>query len=114
MYARRTAEELQSLEVRIGLGRSPPPARQTQWSILDQFGSSGTAIPAADCTGRVARVIELDPLYIDPTIHRREQITGIAVRHAEFGLAFAEPAAKRATTAPGLFDTFQIDLSQES
>jgi DNA modification methylase len=63
--------------------------------ILDPFGGSGTTILAAERTGRVARAIELDPLYIDVAIRRWEQTTGIPARHAELGLTFAETAAKR-------------------
>ena len=63
--------------------------------ILDPFGGSGTTILAAERTGRVARVIELDPLYVDVAIRRWEQTTGIPARHAELGLTFAETAAKR-------------------
>jgi DNA modification methylase len=63
--------------------------------VLDPFGGSGTTILAAERAGRVARVIELDPLYIDVAIRRCEQITGIPARHAELGLTFTETAAKR-------------------
>jgi DNA modification methylase len=63
--------------------------------VLDPFAGSGTTILAAERTGRVARVIELDPLYVDLTIRRWEQITNIPARHGELGLTFAETAAKR-------------------
>jgi DNA modification methylase len=54
--------------------------------ILDPFGGSGTTILAAERTGRVARVIELDPLYVDVAIRRWERITGARVRHVKTGL----------------------------
>jgi DNA modification methylase len=63
--------------------------------ILDPFAGSGTTILAAERTGRIARAIELDPLYVDVAIRRWEQATGIPARHAELGLTFAEIAAKR-------------------
>ncbi len=63
--------------------------------ILDPFGGSGTTILAAERTGRIARVIELDPLYVDVAIRRWEQITGVPARHADLGLSFAEIAASR-------------------
>jgi len=44
---------------------------------------------------RVARMIELDPLYVDVAIRRWEQTTGIPARHAELGLTFAEIATRR-------------------
>ncbi len=68
--------------------------------ILDPFGGSGTTILAAERTGRVARVIELDPLYIDVAISRWEQTTGMQVRHAATGLAFGEIEARRNSNIP--------------
>jgi DNA modification methylase len=44
--------------------------------VLDCFGGSGTTLMAAERTGRHARLIELDPLYVDVTIRRWEADTG--------------------------------------
>jgi len=63
--------------------------------ILDPFGGSGTTILAAERTGRVARVIEIDPLYVDVSIRRWERLTGIPARHAETGLTFEEVQVTR-------------------
>jgi DNA modification methylase len=63
--------------------------------ILDPFGGSGTTIVAAELAGRVARVIELDPLNVDVAIRRWERTTGIPVQHAEINLSFAELGAQR-------------------
>jgi DNA modification methylase len=63
--------------------------------ILDPFGGSGTTILSAERTGRIARLIELDPLYLDVAIQRWEQITGVKARHRESGLGFTQLAAKR-------------------
>jgi DNA modification methylase len=63
--------------------------------ILDPFGGSGTTILAAERTGRIARVIELDPLYVDVAIRRWERVTGTCVRHVKTGLTFAEVGAER-------------------
>jgi DNA modification methylase len=63
--------------------------------ILDPFGGSGTTILAAERAGRIARVIELDPLYVDVAIRRWEQISGVPARHAGLGLTFTETATKR-------------------
>jgi DNA modification methylase len=68
--------------------------------ILDPFGGSGTTILAAERTGRIARVIELDPLYVDLAIRRWEQTTGIRARHAELGVNLADLAKQRATSEP--------------
>lgn len=44
--------------------------------ILDCFGGSGTTLIAAEKTGRRARLIELDPRYVDVTIRRWQNVTG--------------------------------------
>ena len=49
--------------------------------VLDPFGGSGTTLIAAERTGRRARLIELDPKYVDVVIQRWQSITGkIALR----------------------------------
>jgi DNA modification methylase len=68
--------------------------------ILDPFGGSGTTILAAERTGRIARLIEIDPLYVDVAIRRWEKITGVQARHVGSGLTFAQAAAERGIT-PG-------------
>ena len=40
--------------------------------VLDCFGGSGTTLIAAEQTGRRARLIELDPIYVDVIIRRYE------------------------------------------
>ena len=44
--------------------------------VLDGFGGSGTTLLAAERTGRIARLVELDPLYCDVICRRYEAITG--------------------------------------
>jgi DNA modification methylase len=66
--------------------------------ILDPFGGSGTTILAAERTGRIARLIELDPLYVDVAVRRWEKITGIPARHARSGLSVEQVAAERDIT----------------
>jgi DNA modification methylase len=44
--------------------------------VLDAFGGSGSALIAAEKTGRSARLIEYDPLYCDTIIRRWETYTG--------------------------------------
>jgi hypothetical protein len=63
--------------------------------ILDPFGGSGTTMLAAERTGRVARLIELDPLYVDVAVRRWEVFSGTAARHAGSGRSFEEIAEER-------------------
>lgn len=44
--------------------------------VLDPFGGSGTTLSAAEKSGRVARLIELDPKYVDVIVRRWEDFTG--------------------------------------
>lgn len=44
--------------------------------VLDPFGGSGTTLIAAEKSGRVARLIELDPKYVDVIVNRWEEFTG--------------------------------------
>lgn len=58
--------------------------------ILDPFSGSGTTLIAAERTGRIARCIELDPIYVDVTISRWQRVTGKSVTHVSTGKSFAE------------------------
>ena len=45
--------------------------------VLDPFCGSGTTLIAAEKTGRIARCVELDPLYVDVAVRRfREAVRG--------------------------------------
>jgi DNA modification methylase len=44
--------------------------------VLDLFGGSGTTLIASECTGRKARLMELDPRFCDVIVHRWERFTG--------------------------------------
>jgi DNA modification methylase len=62
--------------------------------VLDAFGGSGTTLIAAEKTGRRARLMELDPKYVDVIISRWQDWSGmIAVRESD-GVAFDDLAAK--------------------
>ncbi len=63
--------------------------------VLDAFVGSGTTILAAERTGRRARGIEIDPVYVDVAIARWEKLTGRKAVLASTGETFAEVAARR-------------------
>lgn len=44
--------------------------------VLDLFGGSGTMMIAAERTGRRARLLELDPRYVDVIVNRWEGLSG--------------------------------------
>jgi len=58
--------------------------------ILDLFGGSGSTLIACEKTGRKARLMELDPKYVDVIVKRWQDFTGKIAIHAETGQPFAE------------------------
>lgn len=46
--------------------------------VYDPFGGSGTTLIACELTGRVCRMLEIDPRYCDVIVQRWEQLTGKA------------------------------------
>jgi DNA modification methylase len=50
--------------------------------VLDAFGGSGATLLAAEKTGRRARLIELDPAYVDVAIRRWQEMTDQQAVHA--------------------------------
>src|SRR5215472_9683337 len=53
--------------------------------VLDAFVGSGTAVIAAERTGRRCRALELDPGYVDTAIRRWQAFTGDKARHVATG-----------------------------
>ncbi|MDP2431517.1 MAG: site-specific DNA-methyltransferase [Pseudomonadota bacterium] len=56
--------------------------------VLDAFGGSGTTMIAAEKSGRHARLIELDPKYVDVIVRRWQDWTGKEATRAEDGAGF--------------------------
>jgi DNA modification methylase len=54
--------------------------------ILDPFGGAGSTLIAAEKTGRKARLIELEPRYVDATVKRWEALTGRRAERESIGL----------------------------
>lgn len=56
--------------------------------VLDSFGGSGTTIIACEQIGRRARVMELDPKYVDVIVKRWQNFTGKVATLERDGSAF--------------------------
>ncbi len=63
---------------------------KTRDIVLDLFGGSGTTIIACEKTNRQARLVELDPKYVDVIVKRWEDYTGLKATRESDGQAFAE------------------------
>ncbi len=63
--------------------------------VLDPFGGSGTTLIAAHRTGRIARLIEISPMYVDVIVKRWQEETGKQAINEETGLTFDELAKVR-------------------
>jgi len=61
--------------------------------VLDLFGGSGSTLIACEKTGRHARLMELDPKYVDVIVRRWQEFTGKQATHAATGATFAEVEA---------------------
>jgi DNA modification methylase len=62
-------------------------------SVMDPFGGSGTTLIAAEKTGRIARLIELDPKYVDVIVRRWQDWTGKQATRESDGVAFDAQSA---------------------
>ena len=60
--------------------------------VLDPFGGSGTTLIAAEKSGRLARLIELDPKYVDVIVRRWQDWTGKRATREADGMAFDQAA----------------------
>ncbi len=73
--------------------------------ILDPFLGSGTAIIAAERTGRVCYGLELDPLYADAIIRRWQRRTKRDAVHVESGESFGGREARNASQGTSTSET---------
>jgi len=63
--------------------------------VLDPFAGSGSTLIACEKTGRVARLIELEPRYCDVIVRRWLEFTRGQAVHSASGETFAQVSARR-------------------
>lgn len=61
--------------------------------VLDLFGGGGSTLIACEKTGRHARLMELDPKYVDVIVRRWQEFTGKQATREATGATFAEVEA---------------------
>lgn len=75
--------------------------RMIEWSsrpsetVLDLFGGSGSTLIACHKTGRIARLMELDPKYCDVIVKRWQDFAGKQAIHEASGKTFDEMKAAK-------------------
>lgn len=65
--------------------------------VLDPFGGSGTTLIAAEKSGRMARLIELDPKYVDVIVRRWQDWTGKQATRESDGVLFDQATSDSST-----------------
>jgi len=63
--------------------------------VLDPFGGSGSTLIACEKSGRQARLIELDPKYVDVIIRRWQEYTGAEALLEGSGMTFNDTCIER-------------------
>jgi DNA modification methylase len=63
--------------------------------VFDPFGGSGSTLIACEATGRQARLIELDPRYVDVIVRRWQDYTGRKAVLENDGREFEQIAIER-------------------
>ena len=64
-------------------------------SGFDLFGGSGSTLIACEKTGRVCRMMELSPRYVDVIVRRWQDFTGQEATLEEDGRTFARVKEER-------------------
>jgi DNA modification methylase len=64
--------------------------------VLDPFGGSGSTLIACEKAGRQARLIELDPKYVDVIVQRWQDWTGGTATVGDDARSFSQLAGERA------------------
>jgi DNA modification methylase len=72
---------------------------KTRDIVLDLFGGSGTTLIACEKNNRQARLMELDPKFVDVIVKRWEEYTGQQAVREEDGATFADLTPQQALAA---------------
>jgi len=64
-------------------------------TVFDPFGGSGPTLIACEKTGRHARLVELEPKYVDVVIRRWQEFTGQKAMLESDGQTFEEAEGER-------------------
>lgn len=76
IQSKRTGNKLHLTEKPVDLVAKLMHVSRNERTVYDPFGGSGTTLVAAHQMGRVARLMEMEPGYVDVICRRWEQLTG--------------------------------------
>ena len=71
---------------------------KTRDLVLDPFGGSGSTLIACEKSSRRARLIELDPKYVDVIVRRWQEFTGQEAKRASDGAKFVDKVDQAAAS----------------
>jgi hypothetical protein len=89
---------VEGVAIEYGPGEAVPQRVSEQRLELvkpDPFGGSGSTLIACAKAGRAARLVELDPTYVDVIVRRWEEFSGERAVLEGDGRAFGEVALER-------------------
>ena len=76
--------------IALGISAARVPQKCMLSVVLDPFGGSGTTLIACEKAGRSARMVELDPRYVDVIVTRWQEFSGLAATLEHNGRTFDE------------------------
>ena len=82
--------------------------------VLDPFGGSGTLVLAAEKTGQIARVMKIDPIYVDLSVMRWQSATNLEGILASDGRSFEAVARAHAGNELDRTPSRSADANSES
>ncbi len=78
--------------------------------VIDGFGGSGSTLIAADRLGMCARLMELNPAFVDVIVKRWQDYTGRRAVHAVTGELFPTDDEERAPPGVNSTPTSETDI----
>ena len=82
--------------------------------VLDSFGGSGTTLIAAEKNGRLSRLMELDPKYVDVIVRRWQNFTGQKATLQGDGRSFEEIESERKGPSNGTVEAGKPKRNRKS
>ena len=111
---RRSRTERRASDLQAGRAHPPadPLAHPPGELLYEPFSGSGTAIIAAEMTGRRCYALELSPAFVDVAVTRWQRFTGQTASLEGDGRSFDETAAGREKEGPSAGEHASSEVNQ--